>query len=81
MRGYCGSKSINAVIAEQKGIYPATRAAKKLGVSVEAVEAILSPVEWHHTGPKFDRTDYYDTAIDEETKAMLNAYQPVKTDE
>jgi len=46
MAGYCGySKSNNAMDAEQNGCYPASMAAKKLGVLTVAIKAILAPSE------------------------------------
>ena len=82
MAGYCGrSKSINAVIAEQNGLFPAERAAKLLGVSPEAIEAVLSPVEWHHTGPRFAKTYYYNTTIDDDTMTKLREFSPAKIEE
>lgn len=60
MAGYDGfSKSNNAIYAESEDKFPATVAAKKLGVSAAAIKAILSPCEWHHTGKMYNRTDYY----------------------
>lgn len=60
MSGYNGySKSNNAIYAESEDKFPATIAAKKLGVSSAAIKAILYPCEWHHTGKMFNRTNYY----------------------
>ncbi len=60
MAGYHGySKSNNALIAEEELKFPASVAARKLGVSIGAIKTILSPCEWHHTSGYFNRTDYY----------------------
>lgn len=60
MSGYCVfSKSNNAVAAESCGRFPASRAAKMLGVPVEFVRA-QGASEWHHTSKHFNCTDYFD---------------------
>lgn len=59
--GYVGNrKSIRAVSAESDNKFPATTAAKYLGVNSQAIKDILSPSEWHHTGSYYNETDYYD---------------------
>ena len=61
--GYNGySKSNNAVSAEENDRYPATVAAKLLGVKPEAIRLYLPSTEWHHTGSWYNKTDYYDIA-------------------
>ena len=78
MAGYAGySKSNNAIDAEHEGKYPATVCAKRLHVSVEAIRAILTPCEWHHTSKWFNETDYYDIQdLAPETLQALQAYTP-----
>lgn len=61
MAGYQGySKSNNAVQAETEGRYPATTAARLLGVKPAAVKIYLDSDEWHHTGSWYNETPYYD---------------------
>lgn len=61
--GYHGfSKSNNAIYAEDEGKFPASVAAKKLGVKTGAVKHLMTPSEWHHTGKMYNKTDYYDVA-------------------
>ena len=63
MAGYNGySKSNNAVDAENCGRFPATRLAKLLNVSVDAIRQVLEPSEWHHTSSWYNETNYYDGA-------------------
>jgi len=63
-RGYVGySKSKRAVEAEHIGKFPASIAAKKLGVTTKALKQVLSPSEWHHTSCKYNPTDYYDINV------------------
>ena len=60
MSGYNGwSKSNRACDAEANGRYPASVAARVLGVPVEFVRA-QGTSEWHHTSSRYNRTDYYD---------------------
>ena len=55
MAGYQNySKSNNAIEAEQNGLYPRTVLAARIGVSAQAIRAILTPCEWHHVS-KFSR--------------------------
>ena len=62
-RGYHGwSKSNNAVSAEEEGRFPATVAAKKLGVKVGAIKLYIPTDEWHHTSNHYNKTYYYDIA-------------------
>jgi len=53
------SRSENAKDAEERGMLPASRAAKLLGVKSTEISAYAAN-EWHHTGSKYRRTDYYD---------------------
>ena len=60
MAGYCDfSKSNNAIDAEDEGKFPASIAARRLGVPIEVVRAHGS-CEWHHSSKFFNRVDYYD---------------------
>lgn len=60
-QGYSGySKSNNAIEAESKGRYPASVAAKKLGVKTGAIKLYIDTDEWHHTSSMYNRTPYYD---------------------
>ena len=62
-RGYRGwSKSNNAVSAEAEGRFPATVAAKKLGVKAGAIKLYIPTGEWHHTSNHYNKTYYYDIA-------------------
>jgi len=64
MAGYQGfSKSNNAVDAEANNCFPASILAKKLRVKTAAIQAVLTPSEWHHTSKHFNATDYYDGAL------------------
>ena len=62
MAGYADdfSRSRNAESAERRNCFPASRLAKRLGVSTGAVKAILKPSERHHTSGRYNTTDYYD---------------------
>jgi hypothetical protein len=60
MAGYDGySMSWNAVYAYDDGLLPASKLAKKLGVSTRAIKKHLQPVEWHHTSAAYNRTYFY----------------------
>lgn len=60
MAGYFEfSKSNNAVVAEHSGLFPASKIAKLLKVSSQAVKTLLFPQEWHHTSKYYNVTDYY----------------------
>ena len=60
-QGYSGySKSNNAIEAESEGRYPASVAAKKLGVKPGAIKLYIDTDEWHHTSSMYNRTPYYD---------------------
>ena len=59
--GYKGySKSNNAVAAEDEGKYPASIAAKKLGVSIEAIKTYIPTFEWHHYSSYYNEVYVYD---------------------
>jgi len=61
MRGYEGfSMSTRANRAYKEGKLPASKLAKKLGVSTDAIRAFLDPCEWHHTSARFNKTYFYD---------------------
>lgn len=78
MAGYDGfSKSNNAREAEAAGRYPATEAARRLGVPVGAVRALLRGREWHHTSGWYNRTDYYNISdLEAEDLEALRAWRP-----
>ena len=60
MAGYYNySKSNNAIAAERNGRYPASHAAKMLGVPVAWVK-LQGTNEWHHTSARYNVTNYYD---------------------
>ena len=59
--GYYGySKSNNAISAEEEGKFPASVAAKKLGVSTGAIENYISTTEWHHYSSHYNKVYVYD---------------------
>jgi hypothetical protein len=64
MAGYADdfSKSNNAIIAENAGLFPASKIAKKLGngCTAKGVKETLTPAEWHHTSSFYNTTDYFD---------------------
>lgn len=54
--------SINALNAHDQGRFPATHAARILGISAKLLREVAEPSEWHHVGKYATRCDYYDTA-------------------
>lgn len=82
MAGYQGySKSNNAVMAEEEGKFPLTKAIKELakeaGITQKKARAILKelgPTEWHHTSKMYNRTDYYCT----KSALLYMQLQPLK---
>ena len=59
--GYSGySKSNNAIEAESENKFPASIAAKKLGVSTEAIKNNIRTSEWHHYGSWYNEVYVYD---------------------
>jgi len=54
------SRSNNAESAESRNCFPASRLAKMLGVKTGAIQAVLTPAEWHHTSSRYNATDHYD---------------------
>jgi hypothetical protein len=54
-------KSLNARRAESYGKFPATTAAKVLGITTALLKEISSPCEWHHVGKFATKCDYFDT--------------------
>lgn len=59
--GYQGySKSNNAIEAESEGRFPASVAAKKLGVSTEAIRENIPTSEWHHYSNHYNQVYVYD---------------------
>ena len=67
MAGYIEfSKSVNAALAEDRGLLTATALARRIGGGATAagVAAVLVPSEWHHTSSYFNATNYYDFESD-----------------
>lgn len=59
--GYYGySKSNNAKEAESENKFPATTAAKKLGVTTEAIKTYIPTSEWHHYSSHYNKIYVYD---------------------
>lgn len=59
--GYHGySKSNNAIRAENENKFPASVAAKKLGVSTDAIKTFIPTSEWHHYSSYYNRVNVYD---------------------
>lgn len=59
--GYSGySKSNNAVAAESENRFPASVAAKKLGVSTQAIKQCIPTSEWHHYSSYYNEVYVYD---------------------
>ena len=87
MSGYHGfSKSNNAILAEENGEFPATIAAKKLGVSAAALKFYLTPCAWHHTGKMYRCTNYYDISrfldvdLDDDDRELLAKMKSYKVE-
>lgn len=60
-RGYVGhSMSVNMAEAQANNELPASKAAKKLGVSIQAIKEVLSPSAWHHSSSWYNKVDVYD---------------------
>lgn len=53
-------KSINALNAESKGLYPISFIASELGLEPETIKKHFKAREWHHTSFAYNRTYYYD---------------------
>jgi len=80
MSGYSGfSMSNNAVMAYDEGKLPASKLAKKLGVTTAAVRSVLRPCEWHHTSSQYNSTDFFD--IDEIEDSELAEMKRLSKDE
>lgn len=64
MSGYAGySMSRNAVAAYNRGLLPASKAAKAYGFrSTAAVRACVPVAEWHHTSKEYNATDFFDVS-------------------
>jgi hypothetical protein len=59
-KGYMGfSKSINALEAEEKGLFPASTIAKLTKTSADFIRDTFVPREWHHTSKHYNKTFYY----------------------
>lgn len=60
-RGYVGySMSVNMAEAQANNELPASKAAKALGVSTQAIKEVLTPSAWHHASSYYNRVDVYD---------------------
>lgn len=70
MAGYAGySMSNNAIAAEYRGLFVASKVAQKLrrfksfkGITASDVAEVLQAEEWHHTSKFYNRTNYYNYA-------------------
>lgn len=60
------SMSERAAGAYREGLRPASKLAKELRVSTDAVRAVLTAAEWHHTSSRFNRTDFYSFTLPED---------------
>jgi len=82
MSGYNGfSKSNNAVIAECDGRFPASKAAKILGVPVKFLKECCGWAnggEWHHTSKFYNVVDYYNAEL---IRAWLDGQTEADNDE
>lgn len=65
-------KSLNAYAAEDGGRFPASIAARILGVSTGMLRSVCSPVEWHHVGKFAREVDYY-TTVEHELAAQMRS--------
>ncbi len=66
MSGYnLWSKSNNAIGAERRGEYPASKIARKFGLSVPFIlnNCSFAKTGWHHTSKYYNITDYYDSEM------------------
>jgi len=80
MAGYNGhSKSNNALDAEGRGCYPASKLAKTLGCKTGAIRALMTSGEWHHTASYYNETDYYDGDEAREIINQLHTWKPPAT--
>lgn len=57
---YGRGMSNNAVAAKESGKMTASGLAKTLKCSTGAVDALLTPVEWHHASSFYNKVSYYD---------------------
>ena len=53
------SMSERAAAAYRDGLLPASKLARRLGVSTAAVREFLVPREWHHTSKHFNETEFF----------------------
>jgi hypothetical protein len=72
------SKSNNAVEAENRGYYPASILAQRLGVKTKAVLSLLHSAEWHHSSKFFNPVAYYSEEDAIEKLDALKAFQEPK---
>lgn len=60
-RGYVGySMSVNMAEAQANNELTASKAAKALGVSTDAIREVLTPSAWHHASLYYNKVDVYD---------------------
>ena len=60
-RGYVGySMSVNMAEAQEENRLPASKAAKALGVSTQAIKETIPTSEWHHASSYYNKVDVYD---------------------
>ena len=65
--GYIGaSMSERAAAAYDNGLLPASKLAKKLGVSAAAIRAVLPSAEWHHTSKHYNATAFFSAPEEDE---------------
>jgi hypothetical protein len=83
MAGYNGfSMSNNAVEAYDRGLLPASKAAREFGFkNAAALRACVQSSEWHHTSKEFNTTDFFNVteAMSGMTWRDLAAWRPYLT--
>ena len=81
-RGYVGhSMSVNMAEAQANNELPASKAASKLGVGVDAIRDVLSPSAWHHASSYYNKVNVYDINPYLELKAGRELSEDVYTPE
>lgn len=91
--GYDGySRSNNAVNAEEEGRYPASKAAKILGITTDTLKHFFETdhMEWHHVSKHYNKVKFYDVSeiekeitqevldFDKEVRRKKRENKPVK---
>lgn len=81
--GYDGySRSNNAINAEEEGRFPASKAAKILGITTDTLKHFFETdhMEWHHTSKHYNKVKFYDvTEIEKEiTQEVLDFDKEVR---